>query len=194
MYWCAALAAYVLLVRLYFDDRVHVRDKPLTWLDWTGLASIVLTVAGVGAAVVQASRARSAASAASEAVDRTLDALARADLLVELQALRQVEHDIDRRVGATDWEGTGGLLRTWRDTGARVCTALAQADSTDALIELIEGSRLTASLTTVKLTSAQGGGDLIALTKKFRTEVALVGNHLSTRLSELRIDPGGTDV
>ena len=74
------LAAAICLVAFgaihyYLADTVTLQGQALSWFEWTELVGVVLGIAGLLVAIVEAARARSAAESAREAVDETLGAL-----------------------------------------------------------------------------------------------------------------------
>jgi hypothetical protein len=78
----------------------------LTWVDWVGVSSGVLSVLGLGFAYWQLRRTAKAATAARDAIERTERRLALNQILVIVPQLLAIEQDWKWRLMTT----TRGLL------------------------------------------------------------------------------------
>jgi hypothetical protein len=191
----AILAVAVAVLAIYYGLAPHVtlHDRPLSWVEWAELGGVALGLMALLVTMIQVARAKTAADSARDAVDRALEALNRNELLVDLQSLRQLEYDFDEAVEQKDEGAVKRLLRDWRDTGARVTSALLQANPDDPLVGAIESTRESASQAKVVMISGQRSVNVGRITKKFREEIAPVGNQLSSRMSNLRLEIGRQD-
>ena len=141
----------------------------MTWSDWVNLLANVTAVAvailGFGLAIWQLVRAARAAEGAAAAASKT-------QMLGLIQALRDVEHALDRAVENDSRDAAQRATRDWRQLAIEIHTLLSAESSVEPqLLDRIRTSLRIASSTKEELL---GDTPVGVATEKLRAEISLV--------------------
>jgi hypothetical protein len=185
--WCVASLCTFVVIHFELASVVTVGGSVLSWVDWMTLSGVVLAVAGLAATFGQVVHTRTTAEAATAAVDRALVALAKSELLVDFQTIRQLEYELER-TKPEDQEGFQKHVRDVREVGARVATALRHRNPTDPLAADVDSVRQTASDARTAMVGARKNANYGNITRKLREELIPLCDKISTRMAQLRLD------
>jgi hypothetical protein len=100
-----------------------------SWIEWVGLAGVILTLAGLWLTWLQARKATTAAEAARTAVSRTEVQLRANQLLVLIPQLRWLTGELDAAIDAGEPIWARRHLESWRWHASNVRGLLSVADN-----------------------------------------------------------------
>lgn len=203
VFWLA-LVLSALVLALTLISQLADRPHHLTTADRLGLAGLIIGVASLSVAAVgfwlalrQIALTRTAAQSASEAARRAVTAMERSQLLIVIQDLRRLEHELDRAVRLTGPDASDivlRLLREWRDGGLEILAALS-SDQMRTLVAISDGKGQgtlellrdsVSAAADVKGSIVSGGFDLITDTSDLRELIARVSDDLGLIVNNLR--------
>jgi hypothetical protein len=141
----------------------------MTWADW---ANLVANLTAVGVAVLGFALAIWQLVRAARAAEGAAAAAAQTKMLGLIQALRDVEHALDRAVETDNRDAAQRATRDWRQLAIEVHTSLSGQRLED--LELLE--RIRTSLRTASSTKAELMNEtpIDSATEKLRTTISAI--------------------
>lgn len=170
--------------------QLTVSGRQLTWVEWFGVAGVVVTVAALAIAVEQIWRTRTAAEEARSAVRETVRRVARTDLINRLQELRVLDGSFMDPINTKQHQQVIALLARWRDVAAKAVAELEkETPADDELIrDLRESIRVAAQ---ARVIVEEKKKSLQFATSEFRGAMGNVCDRLGLYVERLRLQLEG---
>jgi hypothetical protein len=168
------------------------RGSGLFVSDWLSVVGVIVTAVGLGLAIWQIRKTRTATEATQRSVSQTLGRLARDEMLSLVAALQRVDRDLQRSVS----EGqpaiqVGDRLADWRDYAYGLWELVHRDEKLQALLDdLLESAKLAAELRGKLPEEVE---KMPSATKAMRASTSRVCGHLATLGQRLRFDLERTD-